>query len=232
MDNEFKHDNHTIIRETNLPYSFLKRCNAELPILDRFREKKDKNKIHYNDNGLIVWREIRKLFEQGKTMAQIRAHLESTIETSETRQEIIKESNGIIQESRNPDSSRGEAHQHSNTALWIDAFQKQADSALLGWQKAAAALEREVQGVRDDNAELERRLLALPDGRTPEEIASELERTHEQEKELGAIKAEQEAKARRADELKSLLAHYETLKGWGKRKERARVWDQIKSIQL
>ncbi len=231
MDNEYKHDNLAIIRETGLPYQFLKRCNAELPILDGYREKKDKNKIYYNDNGLILWREIRKLFEQGKTMIQISNHLESIFETTETNQRSRPETTGNEVATRKPEG-RGEAVPDSHTALWIEALEKQALSAREGWQKAAEAIEREADTIREENHNLKQRLLALPDGRTPEQLAQELDKKAEQERQLVLLEEENKANANRAKELARLLAHYESLKGWGKRKERAGVWEQIKAIQL
>ena len=105
MDLEFKHTNDDVMEEIGIDYNFLKRCNSELSFLKKYRRKKEKQRIYYNDNGLIQLREIKKLSEQGKTLKEINELLgtvpgnqentpENTSKTNQNKLEIKKRGEG------------------------------------------------------------------------------------------------------------------------------------------
>lgn len=226
MDKEYKHDNQTIMREVGIPYSFLKRCNAELPVLAQFRQKKDKNKIFYSDNGLIVWREIRLLFEQGKTMRQINDHLETTIGSAEGTLENTQETTGTTSENKKPETSRGEdGSSRDHIELFINALERQASSTAEAWQKAYERSEKDAEQAQRRIAHLETQLLALPQGKTPDQIAKDIADKAGQEEALQRL-------AERAAQRNALWNQHNNQTGWGRKKRQAEILRKIQELDL
>ena len=231
MDHKYMHDNSAIMRETGLPYHFLKRCNAELPILEKYRQKKDKNKIYYSDNGLIVWREIRKLFEEQKTLAQIREQLENTFESRETTKETSVETNRNGIENTKAEHGRvGESQEL--VRLLFDAFERQSSKTEKVFEQALAQSQSEIKKTEELAGEYKKQLLALPTGKSPEQITQELDEKRVQEEELHRLRKEVSERGGKQRRLSELLTELEAAQGWRKKKRRAQILQEIKTIQF
>ncbi len=178
-------------------------------ILSKYRVYGNNNEVRFNDSGLLVWDLIAQLKRDGKNLSQIASALEGELSKappgSQTPPETLQD----------PVSNRGEVPA-SSIELIIKTLTDQ-------FAKTDESRTSEIATLKTHRDELHTKLLALPNGRTPEQITAELALKEEQEKELAKLKTLQVKR-------QELIREYDKQTGWGKGSRREKIMKRIKEI--
>ena len=213
-----------IQNRTGLRRDFINKCNAGLSdLLSRFRTKGDKNKILYDDDGLRMWDVIKQHKEKGANIPQIREHLEKvvppTLQTSEQSDEVSTEA--LQFDPQTLQSMVGKSAPNDTQVLvnaMLQMHQQHLGDRDKGHQEIQGALKGQIQA-------LEKQMLLLTDGRTPEEVRQELREATEDRVELGRLRQTNQ----RAQEL---VAELEGLTGkWWKGKRLREIVNQLSRLE-
>lgn len=221
----FNHSLGDVQQRTGLKMDFIYRANRMLAgILSNYRVYGSNNEVLFSGSGLMVWDRIKQLKESDKNLSEIADLLEKELpntphnpaETSETSSQTLPN------------------RLHNRGGESSDSIEVVVKALADSFNKTDEARQSELATLRKMNEELEKRMLALPDGRTPEEIRIELERKTEKENELETLKetvsvreSQEKANSRKRQELYAELAGLSRFKT----KEKNRIIEELKQLE-
>ena len=175
QDSEFVYSLQDIVEQTGLDRKWVDRFYEKFPhLLAPYRQKKENNKIFYNQSGLAVWMRVTEMKAAGNAptaigkmldheMGNVREVVESDGETSRKNAGNVQES-GVVQ-------------------MWAEKLEK-------AWERAC-------ETERKRNEALESKMLLLTDGRPPEEVRAEWNQKRKQEKQRVKLLSELDTLQRR-----------------------------------
>ena len=230
--NGFEHSIQDIAKATGLTRKYIDRCYKTMPFLEDYRHMSaEENKYYYNSGAFDIFQQIASLKAQHKNRQEIKEHLEK--DGLGSRVEAEKgdgEEEGSTLESLEQHPTYQPQMIPSDTNLWIKALQASSSQAVDALKDALAAKDALVTAKDVQIHALEERLLALPDGRTPEQIKAELEVKEQQTLEIEVLRRRVGEAEHRAAERKRLVAEYEQLPVLGKRKQKRELLAAIKAL--
>ncbi len=228
--NGFQHSIEDIAEATGLTRKYIDRCYQLMPFLEAYRRMAaDENKYYYNSGAFDVFQQIASLKAQHNNRQQIKEILESSgLGNQGEAEEEGREEQGSAMESLEMEPAS--VQPPPDTKLWIDALQTSSRQAIDALREAMAAKDVVIEEKDSRIHALEDRILALPDGRTPEEIKAGLAEKERQEQEIEALKKKVGEEQGRAAERKRLIGALEQLPTWGKRKQKKELLSAIKAL--
>ncbi len=210
MSTSYHHTFEDIKTTTSLNGNFIYRANRMLSgILSEYCVYGNNNEVRFNDSGLLVWDRIAQLKRDGKNISQIASALERDLSKAPSASQTTLET------LPDPVSNRGEVPV-SSIELIIKTLTDQ-------FAKTDESRTSEIAALKIHRDELQKKILALPDGRAPEQITVELALKEEQRKELDKLNA---LRLKRQE----LIREYEKQTGWGKGSRREAIMKRINEI--
>lgn len=160
QDSEFVYSLQDIVEQTGLDRKWVDRFYEKFPhLLAPYRQKKENNKIFYNQSGLAIWMRVTEMKAAGNAPTAIGRMLDH--ETGNVRE--VVESGG---ETRRENA--GNVQESGAVQMWTQMLEKAWKTALDTERKRSEALES--------------KMLLLTDGRSPEEVRAEWNQKRKQEK--------------------------------------------------
>lgn len=211
----YHHSIRDIEQHTGLGYEFIRRVLKEIPeLLDEYAIKGPNNANLFNENGLVCFREIAKMRAENYTLPSIRRKLLAVLP------------NRAQQPPNSPTEAQPNRSAQPADSLLLEFMQvamQSKDEVIKAQQDALAA----IQAKDDKILQLEKHLLLLTDGKSPEETQEAL---RQQEAELSELRQAQQAEAERAGKRQGLVTQLEQL-GWYQGRKRRRLVEQLKALE-
>ncbi len=210
-------------QRTGLSRHFLYRCNSKLSeLLEPFRTHGDNNQVLYDDNGMIIFDQIKGFKEAGQNLAQIRDTLSEELQNHSQRR------NETLQDGLQNDRREARPAQ-ADVALFLEALQESNRQVIEAKEAAARELRQATEQVIDAKDEtirqLKEKVLLITDGRRVEEVrADELQHAREQETALRGLREKQQRR-------QVLFAELASIEGkWGRGKQRRQLLSEIQGL--
>lgn len=202
-----------VISYTGLKEQFIRKCIKNMPEIFKGNiSRGDKNSILLNDNSFVIFDKIKQLKDQGQSITSIHQNLKLSLSKSSEKTE----------ESEKTKTSNTEEHKY------IDILITELKTSNSNTIKA---FEENVKTQKEHIQTLEKQILLITDGRSPEEIKQESLKKDEsvlkiqnevrnKEVEIKSIKMELDFKAKELEEKK---LEFEKLKSEQQEKENLKL---------
>ena len=175
QDSEFVYSLQDIVEQTGLDRKWVDRFYEKFPhLLAPYRQKKENNKIFYNQSGLAIWMRVTEMKAAGNAPTAIGKMLDH--ETGNVRE--VVESDG---ETRRKNA--GNVQESGVAQMWAEKLEK-------AWKTAW-------ETERKRSEALESKMLLLTDGRSPEEVRAEWNQKREHETQRAKLLSELDTLQRR-----------------------------------
>lgn len=223
-----KHTIDDIQERTSLPRHFIHRCSSKLSdLLDPYRQYGDKNRLFYDDNGLMIFDHISQLKGEGKNIPEIRETLENELQSS---QNSSKSDRNTLQhtpqnsQNKRPATTPGAGEQKP----WIAALQE-------AYQEFASAKDEVIESKEETISSLRQNLKLITDGRDPKEVKREHEKkikeAAEKEQKIKELKKKEQRRRKREKKRQQLLAELRSLEGkWFKSGRRREIIAELERL--
>ena len=224
--NGFEHNIQDIAQASGLSRKYIDRCYEVMPFLEDFRRKSpERNKYFYNSAAFSIFQHIASLKQEGHDRHAIKRRLEKDgLGNGESDLGKGREEEG------SPQGSEGRDHAESQPPATTDTTTLIVQALTEANQKTLDAKDALIQKQEIKIQDLEKQRLALPDGRTPEQIKADLEAKEEQGRELAALKAASHVREKQAARRRQLLDEYEQLPRWGRGKRKREILAQLRAL--
>lgn len=231
--NGFEHNIQDIAKASGLSRKYIDRCYEIMPFLEDFRRKSpERNKYFYNSGAFSIFQHIALLKREGHDRQAIKRILEKDgLGSEESALGRGREEDGSPQGSDERDRIESEPPATADaTSVLIQALKESNQQALDALKETLAAKDAVIREKDIRVQELEEQLLALPDGRTPEQIKADLKVKEEQGRELAVLKASSHERKKEAARRRQLLEEYKQLPRWGRGKRKREILAQLKVL--
>ncbi len=231
--NGFEHNIQDIAQASGLSRKYIDRCYEIMPFLEDYRRKSpERNKYFYNSGAFGIFQHIASLKQEGCDRHAIKRSLEKDgLGNEESDLGKVREEEGSPQGNEERDHTESEPPVTTDTtSALIQALKESNRQALAALNKTLARQDESIREKENQIQDLKKRLLALPDGRTPEQLKADLEAKEEQERELAMLKAVDDQREKQAARRRQLLDEYEQLPRWGKGKRKREILTQLSAL--
>ena len=213
-----------ISKQTGLSLSVIRKAiNYLKPLLEPYIQRGENNRIFFTSAGFKIWDNIKQYKEQGMALPSIKKELEKIHKPgSETDETISKEEKEDIEKGRANLERVGDTNQASrkNEDALFNKLLNAHEQIILEKEQRNKDMVKHVEttsNLYNELAEANKKLMLLPAGKTPEQIAKDLK-----EAEGTATEA-----LRRAEEYKKDLI-MAGKSGFFKRRKILKKWKKLK----